>query len=356
MIRVLVVDDSLLFRTAFSAVLQRDPEIEVVATAKDGREAVALVQQHRPDLVTMDVNMPEMNGYEAVEQIMAVHPTPIVLVTGSPSKRSRQAVMKALALGALEVVAKPDLSRSEQAAASVAELIETIKTLSTAHVVRHVGWLRKSRQRARAARRAFGTRLWSAVAIASSTGGPAALAELLAALPDDLAAAVVVAQHLADGFTQTLVEWLGSVSSLPVREARPGERLEPGTVTVAPSNRHMKVDCEGRVRLVEGPALGGARPSADLLLSSVSEAFGAQAVGIVLTGMGRDGTEGLRAIRSRGGHTIAQDESSSVVFGMPRAAIEAQVVDQVLPLEKIPEAVVTLVGRRVVDDSPSPRP
>lgn len=345
MIRVLVVDDSTFFRETFSAILQKDPDLTVVATAKNGREAVELVQSHRPDIVTMDVNMPVLNGYEAVEEIMALCPTPIVMVTASPSKQDKEAVVKALALGALDVVPKPDLARAADVKQATGDLLEKIKLFSTAHVVRHLSGLRKLRGTPPTAK-AEAPGKATVVAIAASTGGPAALAEIFSSLPEDLAATIVVAQHIAEGFTPTLVEWLASVTSFEVRAGEAGCPLRSGLAVVAPSSRHMRVDSNGKIQVLDLPPVHGCKPSGDVLLSSVAETYGDRAIGVVLTGMGCDGTEGLKAIRGRGGATIGQDESSSAIFGMPKSAIDAGVVDRILPLEKIVGEIVQLTARR----------
>jgi len=348
-IRVLVVDDSSFFRTALTGILQEDPELTVVAAAKNGSEAVDLVQKHGPDVVTMDVNMPVLNGYEAVERIMALCPTPIVIVTGSPTKQDKEAVIKALAMGAVDVIPKPDLTRPATAKQAISDLVGKVKLFSTAHVLRHLAGLRKTRVAPPTAK-IEPTGRPSVVAIAASTGGPAALAKIFSSLPKDLAASVVVAQHITEGFTATLVQWLGSVCSLEVREGVAGSALEPGTAAIAPSGRHMRVDSNGRIQVLDLPPVRGCKPSGDILLTSVAETFGDRATGIVLTGIGGDGTEGLKAIQNRGGVTIGQDESSCAVFGMPKSAIDAGVVDRVVPLDEIPGEIVRLTGRRNVTD------
>jgi len=344
-IRVLVVDDSAFFRNALTAILQEDSELTVVATAKNGSEAVELVRSHRPDIITMDVNMPVMNGYEAVEQIMALYPTPIVIVTGSPTKQDKEGVIKALALGALDVIPKPDLAQPAGAKRSIDDLVGKVKLFSTAHVVRHVAGLRKARRGPPTAK-VEPTERASVVAIAASTGGPAALAQIFSSLREDLAASIVVAQHIAEGFTPTLVQWLASVTSLEVREGEAGCALTPGMAVIAPSGRHMRVDSSGKIQMLDLPPVRGCKPSGDILLTSVAETFGDRAIGLVLTRMGTDGTEGLKAIQSRGGVTIGQDEASCAIFGMPKSAIEAGVVDRILPLDDIPGELVRRAGRR----------
>jgi len=344
-IRVLVVDDSALVRAALRAIFEKDPDLTVVATATNGREAVDLVQRHRPDIVTMDVNMPVMSGYEAVEEIMAVCPTPIVMVTASPTKQDREGVIKALSLGALDVLPKPDLSLLAEAGPAVRQVIDKVKLLSKARVLRHMAGLRRLRDQQLAVQ-ATEPEQWYVVAIVSSTGGPAALAKILSALPGNLAASVVVVQHIAEGFTRMLVEWLSSVSSFDVGEGEPGRRLEPGMAAIAPFGRHMEVDANGRLRLMDSAPVHGCRPSGDVLFTSVSKTFGDRAVGVILTGMGKDGTEGAMAIRRHGGRTIVQHESSCAVFGMPKSAIDAGAADSIQLLDEIPNEIVQLVGRR----------
>jgi len=344
---VLVVDDSPLFRNALVAALEKAPDLEVITPAENGREAIDLIHRHHPEVVTMDVNMPVMTGYEAVEEVMATCPTPIMILTGSPSKQERGAVIRALGMGAVDVVPKPDLSRTAEADHAFGQIIEKIKLFSKARVIRHVAGALKQKHWDSPAATGPVTQL-SLVAIASSTGGPAAVAEILTSLPVDLAAAVVVAQHIADGFAATFVEWLSAVSALDIREGESGHVLKPGNVAIAPGGRHMRVDSAGRLQLIDSQPVHGCKPSADILLSSVSKAFGRRAVGLVLSGMGRDGTEGLEAIRTNGGKTIAQDEATSVIFGMPKSAIEAGAADKILPLGRIADEIVRLVGRRLV--------
>lgn len=350
-IRVLVVDDSPLFAEMISSVLGADPTLSVVGVATDGRQAVDLARELKPDVITMDIQMPEMNGLEAIEQIMASCPTPILVVSGDPRVHGEEMHFEALRRGALDVLAKDELLTP--GAEQQEKLREQIKFLAGVTVVRHMGL----REDQRAVRSRPPSREWKPLKVASrprpqrevlaivaSTGGPLALAALLTDLPPDFPAGIVVVQHIGRGFIQNLATWLDDVSTLSVRIARDGEQLRPATVLLAPDDQHMTLSSGGRISLEASGPVGGHRPSGTLLLSSVARTYGQRAIGLILTGMGRDGVEGLQAISDAGGVTLAQDEESCVVFGMPKAAIELGAVEQVLPLAEIPERVCRLVG------------
>lgn len=345
--RVLVVDDSPLARDIITAILQEDDAIEVVGQAENGEIAVELVQSLRPDLVTMDIMMPIMDGLTAIQQIMAYHPTPILVVTSSSEA---EVAYKAISSGALEVMQKPDISAGPLEWAGFAR---RVKLLAQVKVVTHVrgrgaaGGAATTQVLpvmgpAAAGKRSDGgqNRL---VAVGASTGGPGALAKVLAGLPPDLTVGVVVVQHIADGFVPGLVSWLRSVTMLSVKAAEDGERVEPGTVYIAPTGSHTVVRAGDRLSMLHAPPVDSQRPAVDVLFESVEKQYGPRAIGVLLTGMGRDGARGLKRIRDAGGRTIAQDEGSCVVFGMPRAAIELGAAEQVLSLSDIPAAVVKLL-------------
>ncbi|HSJ57580.1 MAG TPA: chemotaxis-specific protein-glutamate methyltransferase CheB, partial [Anaerolineae bacterium] len=335
-IRVLVVDDSPLARDIITSILEEDPEIEVVDQAENGKIAVERTAALRPDLVTMDIMMPVMDGLQAIAEIMAYHPTPILVVTSSGEA---SVAYRAISGGALEVMQKPELGTGP---GEWERFARRVKLLAQVKVATHV----RGRQGAAvtrvlpvmapAASRALGDRL---VAIGASTGGPAALARLLADLPPNLTAGVVVVQHIADGFVPGLVSWLNSVSSLRVQEAKQDQEIEAGTVYIAPTGSHTSVARRGRLALLDTPPVDGQRPAVDALFGSVERHYGSTAVGVLLTGMGSDGARGLKAIRSAGGHTIAQDAGSCVVFGMPRVAVEMDAADEVLAIDQIAAAV-----------------
>jgi two-component system chemotaxis response regulator CheB len=330
-IRVLVADDSELFRELLARVVAAEPGFEVVAVAADGNAAAALARTLKPDVITMDLNMPDADGFSGIARIMAETPTPILVLTGN---RAEAVGFRALSLGALDILEKP------QANADLGDygvlLRSRLRLLAGVKVIRHLRGLREGR--AAPARPAARVEL---VAVGASLGGPRALASLLRGLPASFPAAMAVVQHIADGFTEGLASWLASESRLRVCEARDGDALRPGLVLVAPSGRHLLVG-EGVVRLSDAPPVETFKPSVTPLFLSAARRYGPRVCGVLLTGMGRDGADGLKAIRDAGGPTLAQDEATSAVFGMPRAAIELGAVDRVLPLEEVARVLVEL--------------
>jgi two-component system chemotaxis response regulator CheB len=347
MIRVLVAEDSPTARALLVAILAGDPEIQVVGEARDGTEAVELTRKLRPDVVTMDVRMPGMDGLEATKEIMITAPTPIVIVTASYLAREVETSMHALRAGALAVLAKPPGPESPAFEEAARQLIANVKAMSQVKVVRH--WRPAARDEpvptGRERRRGVLLRgCGKLVAVAASTGGPAALHQLLGDLPGDFAAPVLVVQHITAGFVHGLADWLDKSGRLRVKVAVDGERLAPGTVYLAPDNCHLGV-AGHRVALATGPPVGGFRPSGTFLFVSAAAVYGAGLVAVILTGMGEDGVAGLRAVEAVEGCVIAQDEKSSVIYGMPGAAVAAGVVDLVLPLEAIAPRLRELVAR-----------
>lgn len=332
-IRVLVADDSELFREVLGRVIGVEPGFEVVAGAEDGDQAARLARKHRPDVITMDINMPDADGFSGIARIMAETPTPILVLTVN---REETVGFRALSLGALDILEKP--AADSDLDAYGATLRSRLRLLAGVRVIRHVRGLRA--HRVAAPRPAAPTEV---VVMGASLGGPRAIASLLRALPADFPVPILAVQHIADGFTEGLAKWLDQESKLTVRTAREGDVLVPGLVLLAPTGRHLVVG-RGVAGLSDGPAVDSFRPSVTPLFRSAAEAYGPRACGVILTGMGRDGADGLQALRRAGGHAIAQDESSSAVFGMPRAAIEIGAVDRVLPLEEIPRALQELVG------------
>lgn len=343
-IRVLVADDSALVRALLRDLLESEPGISVVGEASNGREAVELARSLRPDIVTMDLEMPVMNGLQAIEEIMCSKAVPILVVSGAADA---QLALEAVGRGALEVVGKPDCSPQQ-----AQEFIAKVRMLAGVAVITRLRPLPRrelpsdpllSQTLQPLTLKAMPWPLAGRVfAIASSTGGPQALASILGGLPAGFPSPVLIAQHIADGFAQGMADWLASLCALPVRLAKSGEQIEPGVVYISPSEQHCVIGSGQRLMLVEQSPEDVYHPSCDRLLQSVADNFGARAAGIILTGMGRDGCQGMAAIRAAGGVTLAQDEASSVIYGMNRVAVEAGSVQRVLPLAEIASAMCEL--------------
>jgi two-component system, chemotaxis family, protein-glutamate methylesterase/glutaminase len=342
-IRVLVVDDSPTSRLLLVEILRADPEIDVVGQAADGLEALEMVKRLRPDIVTMDVQMPRLDGFAATKRIMVEAPTPI-LITTSVEPRALSVSLEAVRMGALAVQAKPRDPLAPGFDEEAHELVRQVKAMSRVKVVRHY---EPEPARIPPAQTPSATALHDVaadvVAIATSTGGPAALHRILTTLPADFPVPILVVQHMSRGFSPGFADWLDKASPLVVKLAEEGESLRPGTVYVAVDDHHLCLSPSRRIRLSTAPAVGGFRPSGTVLFESVAAAFGPTAVAVILTGMGRDGVEGLRAIRRAGGRTIAESEATAVVYGMPAAAIHAGLADFVLPLDEVCAAVAGLL-------------
>jgi len=340
--RVLVVDDSPLMCKILTNIVNCDPQMIVAAVANDGKEAVDLVPRLKPDIITMDMDMPVMDGLEATKQIMASNPTPILIVASTVFKAGMEKVFKAISYGALDVIDKKELELVGQKKSGEA-LIAKIKFLTGVRVVeRHLGKLRKERSVVdlKASTKEVSDRI---VAVVASTGGPQALLEVLKRLPEDFPCGIVIVQHITSGFLSGLVDWLAKECKIKVKIGEDSEEIRPGVAYMAPDNFQMRVEESGKISLSNEPAQGGHRPSGDVLLESVARIYGKGSVAAILTGMGRDGAMGMKAIKQFYGKTIAQNEKSCVVFGMPKAAVEMNVIDKILPLEKIAEEIVSMV-------------
>jgi len=342
MIRVLVVDDSPLMCKLLTTVMNADPQILVVAVANNGKEAVELVPPLQPDIITMDMDMPVMDGLEATRQIMAYHPTPILIVSSSVFKLGMDKVFKAISHGALDVIDKSELEFIGDKKAGET-LIAKIKFLTSVRVTDQ-SLVRSHHERSAADLKVPKKKASDKiVAIVASTGGPQALLKIFQRLPEDFPCGIVVVQHITSGFLSGLVDWLAKECKIRVKIGEDSEEIRPGVAYIAPDNFHMRVKEGGKISLSDEPANNGHRPSGDILLESVAKTYGKGSVAAILTGMGRDGAMGMEAIKQSQGVTIAQNEKSSVVFGMPSAAIEMKVIDKVLPLDKIAEEIVFMV-------------
>lgn len=346
MIRVIVADDSPTSLALLAEILRSDPEIEVVGLAKDGLEAVQMTQTLRPNVVVMDVHMPRLDGLAATKEIMITAPTPIVIVTASTESPHVDGAMQALRAGALAGLRKPLGPNSADFVKDAEKFLWTVKAMAAVKVVRH--WRRDS-QRGSQIRPQTNSHTSPLVAVAASTGGPAAISRLFVGLRADFPAPILIVQHIGAGFIRGFADWLGNCALVRVKLAEPGERLACGTAYVAPEDQHLGVTRGGAVLLADDPPIGGFRPSASFLFESVARACGNSAVAVILTGMGEDGLAGLHAIVRAGGKVIAQDERSSVVFGMPGAAVQAGLATLILPIEDIASHLESVVAGLVAD-------
>jgi two-component system chemotaxis response regulator CheB len=338
-IRVLVVDDSLFMRAAIKKALEADGRFEVAGVAKDGREGVDKVLALAPDVVTMDLNMPRLDGRGAVKEIMARRPTPVVMLSAYTREGARD-TLDALAAGAVDFLAKPSGEVSSDferlAPRLCAKLVEAAQAAprstpipaARAHPgAPHATWP------------GTGPRV---LVIGISTGGPATLGQLLPRLPGDLGLALLVVQHMPAKFTETLAERLDAQSAIEVREARDGDRPRQALALIAPGDHHLEVADAGVIRVTTAPEVNNCRPSVDVTMRSAARVFGRRAVGLLMTGMGRDGADGMGAIKAAGGVTLVQDRLSSVIWGMPKAAIDAGAADEVVALADLPARIARL--------------
>ena len=362
-IRVVIIDDSSVARNMLTSMLSRDPTIRVVGQARDGQEGIRIVQALRPDVITMDVSMPGLDGIATTEHLMAYCPTPILVLTGSLSSHEVDITFRMLDAGALEVIEKPSGVDLQQFERATRDLIRRIKILARVRVVTHLRGRRRTGELGRTAplisvpdqpramqraekpiqpqplpalqgRMSHSPNQFPLIMIGASTGGPRVVHRILSELPSDLHAAIVVVQHIAEGFGPGMAEWLQNVSRLPVRLASEDQLIVPGQVLVAPDQRDLLITAQKRIHLTQAPLLLQ-RPSIDIAMQAAAEVFASRTVGVLLTGMGRDGAFGMLTIRKRGGHTIAQDEQSCTIFGMPKAAIQIDAVSEVLAPHQI---------------------
>ena len=356
--RVLICDDSAYMRKVLQHIVSTDPQLEVAGEARDGRDAVTQAELLHPDVITMDINMPLMDGLQATEAIMASNPRPILIVS-SESREGADITLKALELGAIDFVAKPssgvdldlntvreDICRKLKVASKV-RVVRTASRTRLGHEVATSGPRSEPNMTPGPARppRPLPTRMpenvqrFPLVVIAASTGGPATLMKMMPMFPQNFPGSVIVAQHMPGTFSNQFSHQLAEVCPMRVKEAESGELLTPGFIYICPGAKHTKISQTGRLILTDGERINGYMPSADLVMETAAEFAGAMSIGAVLTGMGNDGVRGAQAIRDAGGFVLAQDEETSVIFGMNAEAIRASVVDVVARLENLVPAI-----------------
>lgn len=345
-IKVLVVDDSPVAQELLVHILNSDRRMEVVGTASSGEGAIEAAELFSPSVITMDIHMAKMDGFEATRRIMEIHPTPIVIVTGSPTAKEVSIAVRALEAGALAVVQKPRGFGGPDYEANASNFVQTVKLMSEVKVVRRRFIPPQQPEQQRGLKIELQPEI-QLVAIGASTGGPPVLQTILSGLPENFPVPVLVVQHMAEGFIEGFVEWLGQVSNLPVHIAAHGEYILPGHVYFAPDGSQMKVGSKGRIYLSKDAVKNGLCPSVSSLFGSVAEVFGKNSMGVILTGMGKDGVKELKLMKDKGAITIAQDKESSVVFGMPGEAVDIGAALYVLSPEKIAQVLSSLLNNRM---------
>jgi len=328
-LRVLVVDDSAFMRRLITSILAAEPDICIVGQARNGKEAINFALEQAPNVITMDVEMPVLDGYQALEVIMKSRPTPVVMLS-SLTKAGAEATIRCLQLGAVDVIAKPSGPISLDLDKISAEILTAVRAAALSRVSRRA-YMPSSTPRLRHSSPCRS----KCIFIGSSTGGPRALQQVIPKLPGNLGAPVVIVQHMPAGFTQALADRINGESAITVRQAEQGDRLEANTALVAPGGLHMAFGRHGLVELSDGPAVNGVKPSADVTLTSLVRTFAGEMTGVLLTGMGRDGAVALKLLRDAGGRTLVESEETCVVFGMPRAAVELGAAELVLPIHEI---------------------
>lgn len=345
-IRVLVVDDSAFMRKMVSEILARDPGLCIAGQARDGADALAKLVTLQPDVITLDVEMPVLDGFGTLAEIMKRRPTPVLMLS-SLTQAGADATLRCLELGAVDVVGKPSGSISLDIEKVAAELIGKVKAAASANLTRRKIAPRQEAPLAAPPKMPSGHEKlsgrhekFSVLAIGASTGGPRALQTLIPALPADLGLPIVIVQHMPPGFTASLARRLEQTSPFTAKEAANGDKLHPGQILVAPGGHHLEFDAGGIARLTAEPPIHGVRPAVDITFASLAQIYGVHLLAVLLTGMGKDGARGLKLIHDKGGRTLAEDESTCIVYGMPKAAFDLGGVGSLLPLPEIAPAIV----------------
>ncbi|WP_094547393.1 protein-glutamate methylesterase/protein-glutamine glutaminase [Petroclostridium xylanilyticum] len=344
-IRVMIVDDSAFMRKVITDVLRTDNEIEVIYTAKDGKDALEKIKQLSPDVITLDVEMPVMNGLDCLQHIMNYKPIPVIMVSGLTSEGA-DATIKALELGAVDFITKPSNIFEIGSDKFKKEITEKVKVAKNTRVHPHTYPAVYNKR----TDIVHSSNLKKIVAIGTSTGGPRALQQIIPFIPGNIPAAFIVVQHMPPGFTKSFAMRLDGMSELTVKEAEDGDKIKAGCVYIAPGDYHIVFDKETRsndliIRLNKSDPVGGHRPSVNVMMNSLSDTGLRNIIGVIMTGMGSDGCEGLKSLKEiNKAFVIAQDEKSCVVYGMPKAAVQAGIVDKIVSLNEISNEIIKLVG------------
>ena len=359
MISVVVVDDSAFMRKALATMLEKDPDISVVATARDGQEGLELIRKHNPDVITLDIEMPRMDGLTALKHIMMEMPKPVLMVS-SLTVEGAEATLKAMELGAVDFIPKQlskvslDIVKIEEDLRAKVKQIARRRFLPPSHMRRPAhapaapAPAAASHTHEAEPRKEFhkpsGSLLHDVVAIGVSTGGPPAVQKVLSALPADFPASIIIAQHMPAAFTGPFAKRLDSVCQVSVKEAETGDKLAPGKVFIAPGGKHLKLlqkVSRVEIEITTEPADALYKPSANVLVASAAEAVGKRALGVILTGMGSDGLEGVKVLKQKGGRALAQSDATCVVYGMPKAIVDAGLADEIIDIDDMAQAIMT---------------
>jgi two-component system, chemotaxis family, protein-glutamate methylesterase/glutaminase len=343
-IRVLIVEDSAIFQTVLKNIFSTSPEIEVVGTAINGIEGLALIPQLNPDVICTDFHMPKMDGLEFTKQVMLQYPRPILVISISVQTEQRHRIFELLEAGAVDIFPKPRSSVDPDSQINQLKLINKIKILAGVKVFRkrtpQVSVKSEFSPNTFKSTSLNATSKIKMVAIGTSTGGPQALQIIFARLPANFSVPIVCVQHISHGFLDGLIQWLSLTSALPIAIARSGITPQPGTIYFPPEKKHLELNSQGQFICSNSPPISGHRPAVDVTFKSVAQVHGRNAIAVLLTGMGKDGAAGMQMIQQAGGLTIAQDRATSVIFGMPNEAIELGAVKHILPLSEITPFVI----------------
>jgi two-component system chemotaxis response regulator CheB len=344
MIKVLIVDDSKLAVKNISDILESDPDISIIGSASGGDKAISMIAEDLPDVITMDINMPGMDGFAATKRIMEISPIPIIIVSGAYNKENVSLSFRAVEAGALAIIEKPAAIESHDYLRERTDFINLVKLISKIKVKKPKGASLSLKEKSKTDVKITLKSVIEIIAVGASTGGPPALQKFLTELGSEFTLPILIVQHIAKGFSEGFAQWLSDTCGLKFKIPADGEKIAGGTVYIAPDNFHMGVDGKGCIVLDNGPQIKNLKPAVAYLFNSVAEAYGAKAIGVLLTGMGRDGAEELKIMKDRGAVTFAQDQESSIVYGMPGEAVKIGAAVFVLPPDEIADRIKDILN------------